>query len=63
MTGSSVRRSGIDTYFKTLPQGHDPVLFVMQWDDERFDRQVSWSYSTSSAPTTSACMRTQGSIR
>src|SRR5262245_53459204 len=40
MTGSSVRRSGIDTYFKTFgPMVTIPVLFVMQWDDERFDRQ------------------------
>jgi dienelactone hydrolase len=40
MTGSSVRRSGIDTYFKTFaPKVTIPVLFVMQWDDERFDRQ------------------------
>jgi dienelactone hydrolase len=40
MTGSSVRRSGIDTYFKTFaPRVTIPVLFVMQWDDERFDRQ------------------------
>jgi dienelactone hydrolase len=40
MTGSSVRRSGIDTYFKTFaPVITIPVLFVMQWDDERFDRQ------------------------
>lgn len=39
MTGSSVRRSGIDTYFKTYaPQVRVPVLFSMQWDDERFDR-------------------------
>jgi len=40
MSGSSVRRSGIDTYFKTFaPKLTIPVLFVMQWDDERFDRQ------------------------
>lgn len=40
MSGSSVRRSGIDTYFKTFAhQVMIPVLFVMQWDDERFDRQ------------------------
>jgi dienelactone hydrolase len=40
MTGSSVRRSGIDTYFKAFaPKVTIPVLFVMQWDDERFDRQ------------------------
>jgi dienelactone hydrolase len=39
MTGSSVRRSGIDTYFKTYaPQLQAPVLFSIQWDDERFDR-------------------------
>lgn len=40
MTGSSVRRSGIDTYFKTFaPRVTIPVLFVMQWNDERFERQ------------------------
>jgi dienelactone hydrolase len=39
MTGSSVRRSGIDTHFKTYaPHIQIPVLFSMQWDDERFDR-------------------------
>ena len=39
MTGSSVRRSGIDTYFKAYaPRLQAPVLFSMQWDDERFDR-------------------------
>ncbi len=39
MTGSSVRRSGIDTHFKTYaPQLRVPVLFSIQWDDERFDR-------------------------
>jgi dienelactone hydrolase len=40
MSGSSVRRSGIDTHFKTFaPKLMVPVLFVMQWDDERFERQ------------------------
>jgi dienelactone hydrolase len=40
MSGSSVRRSGIDTYFKAFaPKVTIPVLFVMQWDDERFERQ------------------------
>jgi dienelactone hydrolase len=40
MSGSSVQRSGIDTYFKTFaPRVTIPVLFVMQWDDERFHRQ------------------------
>jgi dienelactone hydrolase len=40
MTGSSVRRSGIETHFKAFaPKVTIPVLFVMQWDDERFDRQ------------------------
>jgi dienelactone hydrolase len=39
MHGSSVQRSGIDTYFKTYaPKVTMPVLFVMQWDDERFAR-------------------------
>ena len=39
MRGSSVQRSGIDTYFKTFaPKVTIPVLFVMQWDDERFER-------------------------
>jgi dienelactone hydrolase len=40
MSGSSVTRSGIDTYFKTFaPKVTIPVLFVMQWDDERFERE------------------------
>jgi dienelactone hydrolase len=40
MAGSSVRRSGIDTHFKAFaPKVTIPVLFVMQWNDERFDRQ------------------------
>lgn len=39
MNGSSVVRSGIDAYFKIFaPKVHAPVLFVMQWDDERFER-------------------------
>jgi dienelactone hydrolase len=39
MSGPSVQRSGIDTYFKTYaPRVTIPVLFVMQWDDERFER-------------------------
>lgn len=39
MTGSSVRRSGIDTYFKDYAaKVRLPVLFTIQWDDERFDR-------------------------
>lgn len=40
MRGSSVQRSGIDTHFKTFaPRVTIPVLFVMQWDDERFERE------------------------
>ncbi len=40
MSGSSVARSGIDAYFKTYaPKVEVPVLFAMQWDDERFDRE------------------------
>ena len=39
MSGSSVVRSGIDTYFTIFaPKVQVPVLFVMQWDDERFER-------------------------
>jgi hypothetical protein len=39
MTGSSARRSGIETHFKTYaPLVRVPVLFSIQWDDERFDR-------------------------
>jgi dienelactone hydrolase len=39
MTGSSVERSGIDKHFKIYaPQVSVPVLFTMQWDDERFER-------------------------
>jgi dienelactone hydrolase len=40
MSGSSVVRSGIDVHFRLFaPKVQIPVLFVMQWDDERFDRQ------------------------
>ena len=40
MRGTSVQRSGIDTHFKTFaPRVTIPVLFVMQWDDERFERE------------------------
>jgi dienelactone hydrolase len=39
MTGSSVERSGVDTAFeKYAPEVDIPVLFSIQWDDERFDR-------------------------
>jgi len=39
MSGSSVERSGIDKHFKKYaPQVSMPVLFTMQWDDERFER-------------------------
>jgi dienelactone hydrolase len=39
MSGSSVERSGIDVHFKKFaPQVHIPLLFAMQWDDERFER-------------------------
>jgi dienelactone hydrolase len=39
MSGSSVVRSGVDAYFKIFaPKVQIPVLFVMQWDDERFER-------------------------
>lgn len=39
MSGSSVVRSGIDVHFKQYaPQVRIPVLFTMQWDDERFER-------------------------
>jgi dienelactone hydrolase len=39
MSGSSVERSGIDVHFKIFaPQLRIPVLFTMQWDDERFER-------------------------
>jgi dienelactone hydrolase len=39
MSGPSVERSGIDKYFNTFaPKVDIPLLFVMQWDDERFDR-------------------------
>jgi dienelactone hydrolase len=40
MSGTSAQRSGIDRHFKTYaPKVAIPVLFVMQWDDERFTRQ------------------------
>ena len=39
MRGPSVQRSGIDAHFKVYaPRVSVPVLFTMQWDDERFDR-------------------------
>lgn len=39
MSGSSVERSGIDKHFKRYAaQVKVPVLFTMQWDDERFER-------------------------
>jgi dienelactone hydrolase len=39
MTGSSVARSGIDVHFRQYaPQVRIPLLFAMQWDDERFER-------------------------
>jgi hypothetical protein len=39
MRGPSVQRSGIDVHFKTFaPQVTIPVIFAMQWDDERFER-------------------------
>lgn len=39
MTGSSVQRSGIDSHFRRFaPELSIPVLFTMQWDDERFER-------------------------
>jgi dienelactone hydrolase len=39
MRDSSVKRSCIDVHFKTYaPKVHVPVLFTMQWDDERFER-------------------------
>jgi hypothetical protein len=39
MSGSSVERSGIDVHFKKYaPQLRIPLLFTMQWDDERFER-------------------------
>jgi dienelactone hydrolase len=39
MTGSSVKRSNIAPHFERFaPKVTQPVLFTMQWDDERFDR-------------------------
>jgi dienelactone hydrolase len=39
MRGSSVQRSGIDRHFKVYAARVTvPVLFNIQWDDERFDR-------------------------
>lgn len=39
MRGSSVQRSGIDRHFKAYAARVTvPVLFNIQWDDERFDR-------------------------
>jgi len=37
--GSVTDAGDIDTYFKTFaPKVMVPVLFIMQWDDERFER-------------------------
>lgn len=39
MRGSSVVRSGIDAHFSLhAPKVTIPLMFTMQWDDERFDR-------------------------
>lgn len=39
MTGTSVTRSNIAQQFERYaPQLSQPLLFTMQWDDERFDR-------------------------
>ena len=39
MRGPSVQRSGIDAHFRQYaPRVAIPLLFTMQWDDERFDR-------------------------
>jgi dienelactone hydrolase len=39
LRGPSVVRSGIDKHFRVhAPAVAIPLLFVMQWDDERFDR-------------------------
>jgi dienelactone hydrolase len=39
MRGPSVQRSGIDRHFAIYASRVTvPVLFTMQWDDERFDR-------------------------
>jgi dienelactone hydrolase len=39
MRGSSVQRSGIDRHFKVYAERVTlPLLFTVQWDDERFDR-------------------------
>ena len=39
MTGMSPTRSGIaPTFEKFAPTVSQPILFNMQWDDERFDR-------------------------
>jgi dienelactone hydrolase len=39
MSGTSVARSGIDAHFRAYaPELTVPVLFTMQWDDERFER-------------------------
>jgi len=40
LTGSSSQRSGVRPYFEEFaPKIHQPILFSMQWDDERFDRE------------------------
>ncbi len=42
LTGRSVERSGIRAYFEAAaPRITCPVMWVVQWDDERFDRDGS----------------------
>lgn len=50
LRGPSVVRSGIDKHFRIhAPAVAIPLLFVMQWDDERFDRDGQLELFTSLA--------------
>ena len=64
MRGSSVQRSGIDQHFKVYAARVTvPVLFTLQWDDERFDRDGQIELYESLARPTSACTRTGTPLR
>jgi dienelactone hydrolase len=54
MRGSSVARSGIDKHFRAYAARVTvPVLFTVQWDDERFDRDGQFElYESLGSPDT-----------
>jgi pimeloyl-ACP methyl ester carboxylesterase len=62
MSGSSVRRSGIDTHFKSLPP-RSPFQCYLPYNGTTsvLSARASWNCSISSAPAISACTPIQGS--